>query len=143
MTAGRAFLLGRPCVRLAALATGLALVTGCAQPGDPVREGPAAADPNIELRFSPTDLAGDYQVEFARSTNLDDLTKAEVGLRNTLGDATRMRYRALWKDAEGFSVGDAGPWRTVFLGSGEIKDVTLTAPSPDGQRVVVQIQDSE
>ena len=129
--------------RFGRIGAGLALagmVAGCAQPGDPVTTGPAAKDPNIQVRYSPASLRGDLRVESAASRKFEGLMQANVSLRNVTNAERVLRYQATWKDGDGFQVGDPGPWQKLLLGSGQVENIKLAAPSPSGRKVVLQVR---
>lgn len=125
---------------LAGLALALTAIAGCTKPAQPVQEGPGANDPNITVRFSSPDLQDNFRVTFARSRQFEGLTQAEVRLLNLLGREQVIKYQAIWKDKEGFSLDDTGPWRRASPEPNKEAKIQLTAPSPAGRSVTLNLR---
>lgn len=128
-------------IRSLFLALGLGLaVAACAQPGEPVTHGPAAAHPQVEMRFTPTALADRLAFDTVTMTRRGELALATVVLRNPESRAMSLQYQTYWTDAQGVPIGNATVWRRLALTSGETDVIQMAAPSPDGERLVLQIQ---
>ena len=135
----------RPRWVIAVAAASLAALTGCtaAKPGDPVQQGPAASDPNVELRLTPTDLQNRLRVEAVKSGRIGGLMRGQVDLRNVSSGAVTVEYRAAWRDAAGFRIGSPDVWQPLSLGAGGMEELQFGAPSPAGARLVLQVRESD
>ncbi len=128
-------------IRKLLAALGLALaVAACAQPGEPVTRGPAAQHPQVEMRFTPTSLARTLAFDTVTVTQRGELALATLVLRNPRSRALSLQYQTYWTDGAGVPVGNATVWRRLALTSGETEALQIAAPSPDGERLVLQMR---
>lgn len=129
----------RTALRGAVLALALT-AAACAQPGEPVTSGAAAQHPQVEMRFTPTTLAGRLAFDDILVNRRGDLTRAALVLRNPESRALNLQYQASWTDEGGFPVGNATTWRRLALASGETETLRIAAPEPAAERLVLQVR---
>nr|WP_276570070.1 DUF1425 domain-containing protein [Rhodovibrio salinarum] len=83
------------------------------------------------------------RIEAIRSGQLGELRRVQITLRNVTSSPMTVEYRAAWRDAAGFKVGSSDVWQPLDLGSGGMDELQFGAPSPAGERLVLQLREAD
>ncbi len=124
-----------------ALASGSLLLSACTAPNAMLTKTDAAGQTSIRTITNNPVLATRIGVSRVASTNLGDIKRVSLSLKNGWFYAQDFQYKIVWFDASGSEINPEGAlWKPITLQGREVKTVQSVAPNPSGVDVLIYMK---
>jgi uncharacterized protein YcfL len=131
-------------LRTAAAALMLVLGVGCSPTIETnAPPGPLVQYPNGRLVLASSELIDEVALLEPRMRTVGQLKEAEIAIQNLEDEDLFLEYKLEWEDADGFKTGTGNAaWHPFRLSPYATVRFRGTAPSVDGQVVIVTVRES-
>lgn len=124
-----------------ALASGSLLLSACTAPNAMLTQTDAEGKTSIRKITNNPVLATRIGVSRVASTNLGDIKRVSLSLKNGWFYAQDFQYKIVWFDASGTEINPEGAlWKPITLQGREVKTVQSVAPNPAGVDVLIYMK---
>ncbi|MBP8099721.1 MAG: DUF1425 domain-containing protein [Acinetobacter sp.] len=115
---------------------------GCTAPNAMLTQtNPTTGASNIKTMTGNPVLATRIGVNRVNMTNLGDIKRASLALKNGWFYAQSFEYKIVWFDADGTELNPEGAtWKPITLQGREVKTVQSVAPNPRGVDVLIYMK---
>ncbi|XID74633.1 YcfL family protein [Alkanindiges sp. WGS2144] len=126
---------------MAALTLIAASLTGCTAPNAMLTTTDSEGNSSVRTITNNAVLSTRIGVNRVNMTNLGDIKRVSLSLKNGWYYAQAFEYKIVWMDASGTEINPEGAtWKPVSLQGREAKTVQSVAPNPSAVDIVVYLK---